>query len=124
MVQEAEKYKSEDEEHKKKVESKNTLENYAYNMRNTIRDDKIASKLAAADKKKIEDAIDQAIHWLDNNQLAEADEFDDKMKELEGICNPIIAKMYQGGGDVPAGMDDDGPAPGGSGAGPKIEEVD
>merc|ERR1719376_1582748 len=45
MVQEAEKYKSEDEEHKKKVESKNALENYAYNMRNTIKDDKIASKL-------------------------------------------------------------------------------
>ena len=41
MVQEAEKYKSEDEEHKKRVEAKNGLENYAYNMRNTIRDDKV-----------------------------------------------------------------------------------
>ncbi|VAH92314.1 unnamed protein product [Triticum turgidum subsp. durum] len=58
MVQEAEKYKSEDEEHKKKVESKNALENYAYNMRNTIKDDKIAFKLAADDKKKIEDEDD------------------------------------------------------------------
>ncbi|EAY81899.1 hypothetical protein OsI_37065 [Oryza sativa Indica Group] len=126
MVQEAEKYKSEDEEHKKKVESKNALENYAYNMRNTIKDEKIASKLPAADKKKIEDAIDQAIQWLDGNQLAEADEFDDKMKELEGICNPIIAKMYQGAGaDMAGGMDeDDAPPAGGSGAGPKIEEVD
>ncbi|XP_010253827.1 PREDICTED: heat shock cognate 70 kDa protein 2-like [Nelumbo nucifera] len=125
MVQDAEKYKSEDEEHKKKVESKNALENYAYNMRNTVRDEKIASKLAAADKKKIEDAIEQAIQWLDSNQLAEADEFDDKMKELESICNPIIAKMYQGaGGDMGGGMSDDGPSAGGSGAGPKIEEVD
>ncbi|KAL3579171.1 hypothetical protein D5086_020675 [Populus alba] len=125
MVQEAEKYKSEDEEHKKKVESKNSLENYAYNMRNTIKDEKISSKLAADDKKKIEDAIDQAIQWLDSNQLAEADEFDDKMKELESICNPIIAKMYQGAGpDMGGGMDDDAPPAGGSGAGPKIEEVD
>ncbi|CAA6669372.1 unnamed protein product [Spirodela intermedia] len=108
MVQEAEKYKSEDEEHKKKVESKNGLENYAYNMRNTIKDEKIASKLDPADKKKIEDAIDQAIHWLDGNQLAEADEFDDKMKELESICNPIIAKMYQGAGaDMGADVDDE-----------------
>jgi L1 cell adhesion molecule like protein len=124
MVQEAEKYKSEDEEHKKKVEAKNALENYAYNMRNTIKDEKIASKLPAADKKKIEDAIEGSIQWLEGNQLAEADEFEDKMKELEGICNPIIAKMYQGaGGEMP--MDDEGPAPsGGSGAGPKIEEVD
>ncbi|ONK62269.1 uncharacterized protein A4U43_C07F2170 [Asparagus officinalis] len=125
MVQEAEKYKSEDEEHKKKVEAKNALENYSYNMRNTIKDDKIASKLAEADRKKIEDSIEQAIQWLDANQLAEADEFEDKMKELEGICNPIIAKMYQGAGADMGGMDEDGPAPaGGSGAGPKIEEVD
>ncbi|KAI7983567.1 Heat shock cognate 70 kDa protein [Camellia lanceoleosa] len=125
MVQEAEKYKSEDEEHKKKVEAKNALENYAYNMRNTIKDEKISTKLPPADKKKIEDALDQAIHWLDANQLAEADEFEDKVKELESICNPIIAKMYQGGGggDMGGAMDEDGPS-GGSGAGPKIEEVD
>ncbi|CDY40360.1 BnaA10g27080D [Brassica napus] len=100
MVQEAEKYKSEDEEHKKKVEAKNALENYAYNMRNTIQDEKI-----------------------ENNQLGEADEFEDKMKELESICNPIIAKMYQGAGGEAAGMDDDAP-PASGGAGPKIEEVD
>ncbi|KAH6761295.1 heat shock protein 70 [Perilla frutescens var. frutescens] len=87
MVREAEKYKSEDEEHKKKVEAKNALENYAYNMRNKIKDEKIAGK------KKIEDAIEATVQWLDTNQLAEADEFEYKMKELEGISNPIIAKM-------------------------------
>ncbi|KAI8032218.1 putative mediator of RNA polymerase II transcription subunit 37c [Camellia lanceoleosa] len=114
MVQEAEKYKSEDEEHKKKVEAKNALENYVYNMRNTIKDEKISTKLPPVDKKKIEDAIDQAIHWLDANQLAEADEFEDKVKELESICNPIIAKMYQGagGGDMGGAMDEDGPSSG------------
>ena len=96
-------------------------------MRNTVRDEKIASKLPAEDKKKIEDAIDAAISWLDANQLAEADEFEDKMKELESLCNPIIAKMYQGAGadtGGAAGMDEDAPAGGSSGAGPKIEEVD
>ncbi|KAM7263748.1 hypothetical protein ACFE04_001431 [Oxalis oulophora] len=124
MVQEAEKYKSEDEVHKKKVESKNTLENYAYNMRNTIKDEKVASKLPEADKKKIEDAIESAIQWLESNDLAESEEFEDKMKELEGICNPIIAKMYQGaGGKAGPGMDDDVPV-GSGGAGPKIEEID
>ncbi|KAI3907132.1 hypothetical protein MKW92_040647 [Papaver armeniacum] len=101
-------------------------------MRNTIKDEKIAGKLDPADKKKIEDAIEAAIQWLDSNQLAEADEFDDKMKELESLCNPIIAKMYQGGAAGPdmggfGGMDEDGPSMGGAGstgAGPKIEEVD
>ncbi|KAA0873689.1 molecular chaperone DnaK, partial [Enterobacter hormaechei] len=123
MVQEAEKYKSEDEDHKKKVEAKNSLENYAYNMRNTIKDENISSKLSADDKKKIEDVIEEAITWLDANQLAEADEFEDKMKELESICNPIIAKMYQGGAAPGADVDDDAP-PAAGGAGPKIEEVD
>ncbi|KAI7729300.1 hypothetical protein M8C21_018520, partial [Ambrosia artemisiifolia] len=128
--QEAEKYKAEDEEHKKKVEAKNALENYAYNMRNTIKDEKISSKLPADDKKKVEDAVEEAIQWLDGNQLAEVEEFEDKMKELEGICNPIIARMYQGGAggpDMGGGMDEDGPSStggGSGGAGPKIEEVD
>ncbi|CAF2075294.1 unnamed protein product, partial [Brassica oleracea var. botrytis] len=124
MVQEAEKYKSEDEEHKKKVEAKNALENYAYNMRNTIRDDKIGEKLPAADKKKIEDSVEEAIQWLDANQLAEADEFEDKMKELESVCNPIIAKMYQGAGGEAGGPAVDEAPPAAGGAGPKIEEVD
>jgi L1 cell adhesion molecule like protein len=125
MVEEAEKYKAEDEEHKKKVDAKNALENYAYNMRNTIKDEKIGSKLSPEYKKKIDDAIEASIQWLDSNQLAEADEFEDKMKELENLCNPIIAKMYQGGGapDMAGGMDDEVP-PAAGGAGPKIEEVD
>merc|ERR1719446_1885877 len=133
MVQEAEKYKSEDEEHKKKVDAKNALENYAYNMRNTIQDDKVGGKIDADDKKKIEEAVEGAISWLDANQLAEVDEFEDKLKELEGLCNPIMSKMYQAGGGMPGGggMPDMGggagaPPPAGEGAsaGPKIEEVD
>ncbi|KAF9611928.1 hypothetical protein IFM89_036744 [Coptis chinensis] len=53
MVQEAEKYKSEDEEHKKKVESKNAFENYSYNMRNTIKDEKNASNLTQQIRRRL-----------------------------------------------------------------------
>ncbi|CAI9113268.1 OLC1v1013841C1 [Oldenlandia corymbosa var. corymbosa] len=120
--QEAEKFKAEDEAHRKKVEAKNALENYVYNMRNTVRDEKVGSKLAPADKKKIEDAVEASIQWLESNQLAEIDEFEEKMKELEGVCNPIIAKMCQGA-DGAASMDD-GSVPSSSRSGPKIEEVD
>ena len=134
MVAEAEKYKSEDEEHKKKVEAKNGLENYAYSMRNTISDEKTGAAIPAEDKETINKAVDETITWLDNNQLAEVEEFTDKQKELEGICNPIISKMYQGAGGAPGAggpMPDMGGAAGGmptedagAGAGPKIEEVD
>ncbi|KAK4606420.1 hypothetical protein RGQ29_000596 [Quercus rubra] len=97
LVQEAKKYKAEDEEHNMKAESKNALENYAFNMRNTFRDEKIAAKVRAVDKKKVEEAIEHTIDWLERNQLAEADEFEDKMSELESICNELIAKIGQGG---------------------------
>ncbi|KAH7855250.1 hypothetical protein Vadar_022902 [Vaccinium darrowii] len=134
MVKDAEKYKAEDEEVKRKVEAKNALENYAYNMRNTIKDEKIASKLDPADKQRIEKAVEAALEWLEKNQLAEVDELEEKLKELESICSPIISKMYQGsGGRGAGGMDGDMPDAGGygggssgssGGAGPKIEEVD
>jgi L1 cell adhesion molecule like protein len=67
----AEKYKAEDEAARGKVEAKNSLENYAYNMRNTIRDDKVASKLEGDDKEKIEKKVQEVIEWLEANQLAE-----------------------------------------------------
>ncbi|KGN61214.1 heat shock 70 kDa protein [Cucumis sativus] len=127
LVKEAEKYKAEDEEVKKKVDAKNALENYAYNMRNTVRDEKFAGKLNPDDKQKIEKSVEETIEWLDRNQLAEVDELEDKLKELEGVCNPIVAKMYQGGAGGGAPMGDDMPGSGSGqsgGAGPKIEEVD
>ena len=128
MVQEAEKYKAEDEEHKKKIEAKNGLENYAYNMKNTMNDENVGGKIDADDKAKIMAAVEETITWLDGNQTAEVDEFEDKQKELEGICNPIISKMYQGaGGAAPdmGGMGGDAGAEGpGAAPGPKIEEVD
>ncbi|KAB1216319.1 Heat shock cognate 70 kDa protein [Morella rubra] len=99
-VEEAKKYKSDDEEHKKKVEAQNALENYAYNMRNTFKDEKFAAKVPAAFKKKMEGAIEEAIEWLERNQLAESDELEDKMSELKSICNPIISKIYQGADDM------------------------
>ncbi|MEW5305327.1 MAG: hypothetical protein WDW38_005632 [Sanguina aurantia] len=115
MVQEAEKYKSDDESHKLKIEAKNGLENYAYNMRNTIREEKVQGQLSSSDKEAIEKALTGAIEWLEANQMAEVEEFDHKLKELEQICNPIITRLYQGGG---------APASASAGAGPKIEEVD
>ncbi|KAJ4835607.1 hypothetical protein Tsubulata_045841, partial [Turnera subulata] len=94
MVQEAEKFKSEDEERRKKVEAWNALENYAYNMRNTVQDSKNASKISPGNKRKIEDAFEETIQWLDGNQSAEVYELEHKRRELEGICNPIVAKIY------------------------------
>ena len=89
MVQDAETYKAEDDEHRKKVKAKEALENYAYDMRNTINNEKIGSKLAPAAKENIQDAIEEAIQWLDDLQLVDSELYHDKLKWLENICNPI-----------------------------------
>merc|ERR1711939_820948 len=125
MVQEAEKFRAEDEANRGKVEARNGLENYCFTMRNTLTEEKLADKFDAGDKEKIESAVQEALDWLDKNQLAEKDEFEAKQKELEGVVNPIMMKVYQaagGGGDMPGGMPGGGAAPGG-GAGPTVEEV-
>ncbi|XVF34372.1 hypothetical protein REPUB_Repub18cG0053700 [Reevesia pubescens] len=88
MVKDAERYKAEDEDVKKKVEAKNALENYAYNMRNTVRDEKFAAKLSPDDKEKIEKTVEETIEWLDRNQLAEVDELEDRLKELKVSAIP------------------------------------
>ena len=68
MVQEAAKYKVEDEQVKKKVKAKNSLGNYAYNMRNTLKDETLAGKLKPADKQKIErQSMRQLSGWTGTN---------------------------------------------------------
>merc|ERR1719482_473703 len=129
MVQEAEKYREEDEQNKQKIEAKNGLENYCFTMRNTLQEEKLADKFESGDKEKIEKAVQDALDWLDKNQLAEKEEFESKQKELEGVVNPIMMKVYQaaGGGGMPeggmpgGGFDGGG---GGGGGGPTVEEVD
>jgi len=137
MVNDAEKFKAEDDKQKDRISAKNGLESYCFNMKTTLEDDKVKDKISEDDMKTIMDKCDEAIKWLDANQLAEVEEFNDKQKEVEGVCNPIITKLYQGAGGMPGGMPDMGgmgggmpgagaaPGAGGAGgAGPTIEEVD
>merc|ERR1711970_1417261 len=104
MVQEAEKYKAEDEIHKERIEARNKLEQYAYCIRNTINDEKVNGAISAEDKKTVEDAVQKTIQRLDSNQDADKNEYETQLKELEDVCKPICAKMYQNGnaaGDMP-----------------------
>jgi len=135
MVKEADQYKAEDEKQRERITAKNSLESYAFNIKSTLEDEKLKDKISEADRKTINDKCSDIIKWLDSNQLADKEEFEHKQKELEGVCNPIITKLYQGAGGMPGGMPGGfpggapgagaGAAPGGaSGGGPTIEEVD
>ena len=103
MVKEAEQYKEADEKLKEKVDSKNQLESYCYQIKQTVEDEKLKDKISEEDKTSITNKVNEVISWLDNNQTAEKDEFEDQKKQLEGLCNPIIQKLYPEGG-MPGGM--------------------
>merc|ERR1712232_1120120 len=113
-----------------------------YSLKTSISSPEVEGKIPADDKKKLEDAIEESIKWLDSNPSAEKEEFEEKQKALEAIAMPILQSMAGGAGGAPGGMpggmpgggmpDFGGAAPGGAGAppaddpasGPTIEEID
>ncbi|CAK9197333.1 unnamed protein product [Sphagnum troendelagicum] len=108
MVQEAEEFADEDKKLKERIDARNSLETYVYNMKNQISDkDKLADKIDSEDKETIETAVKEALEWLDDNQSAEKEDFEEKLKEVEGVCNPIITKIYQASGGPGADSEDD-----------------
>jgi len=66
-------------------------------MRNTIEDrDKLADKISSDDKYEIKRAVDDAQLWLvDNEESGTKEDYEDKLKEVQRVCDPIIAKLYQ-----------------------------
>ena len=124
MISTAAKYASEDEAERSRIEKKNGLESYAYSLKSTLSDSKVAGKIDADEKAKLDSAINETVEWLDSNQTATVEEYDAKKTELEGIANPIMTKLYSGGED---GMPGGGNPMGGGGntsAAPDVEEVD
>ena len=104
MVKEAEEFAEEDKKVKERIDARNSLETYVYNMKNQINDkDKLADKLESDEKEKIETATKEALEWLDDNQTAEKEDYDEKLKEVEAVCNPIISAVYQRSGGAPGG---------------------
>ncbi len=102
MVDEAEQYKADDDKQRDRIQSKNGLESYAYNVKQTVEDEKVKDKINEDEKKTVLDKVTETLGWLDTNQTAEKEEFDHHQKELEKVCQPIMMKLYQGGG--PEGM--------------------
>jgi heat shock 70kDa protein 1/2/6/8 len=114
LVQEAEKHAAEDKERMDRVDAKNQLEAYLYNVRNTVREDKVKESIGAETVKEVETWVQEGIDWLEQNPEATKDAYAEKQKEYEEKIRPIMTKMYQDAG-----------APGSEPAkSPNVEEVD
>merc|ERR1719333_1976829 len=144
MVFEAEKYKAEDDANKNRIEAKNALENYCFSLKSSISGEEMQNKMSESDKSMLESKINDTIKWLDENQNAEIDEYQEKQKVLTDIATPILQSMAgsgsgAGGTSMPdmngfsAGGMPGGGSPGASAefppsndpaGGPTIEEID
>ncbi|RZC32558.1 MreB Mbl domain containing protein, partial [Asbolus verrucosus] len=108
MIRDAEKFADDDKKLKERVEARNELESYAYSLKNQLSDkDKLGSKVSSDEKAKMEEAIEEKIKWLEDNQDTEAEEYKKQKKELEDVVQPIIAKLYQGAGGAPPPSSED-----------------
>jgi len=128
LVAEAERYKSEDDANRARVEAKNALENYCFQVKSSLGEEKLAAALSSDDKMKVEDALSSTQSWLDSNQRAEKEEFEEQQRGLEAVVNPVF-QGAAGASGPGGGMPDMSGAGGGSGSpeaddGPKIEEID
>ncbi|KAL1491463.1 hypothetical protein ABEB36_012060 [Hypothenemus hampei] len=110
MLADAEKYAAEDEKQKAKIAARNQLEGYIFSAKQAV-ESAGSERLTEEDKKLVQDKCSATLQWLDSNQLAEKDEFEDRLKELQKECQPVMMKLHQGGGAQAQG-------------GPKVEEVD
>ena len=99
MVREAEEFAEEDKKVKERIDSRNGLESYVFNLKNQLDDTEkgIADKLSLKEKKELLDSIDETIEWIEDNPEAEKEDFDTKQKEVENIVNPIMRQMYSDG---------------------------
>lgn len=95
MVDEAEAFKEQDEAQRVKISERNALENYAFNVQSAVREAK--GKLSEEEVGKVEEEVRGILQWVEHNQLAEAEEYQHKLKELQAVCSPIMTKLHSGG---------------------------
>ncbi|KAM3128402.1 hypothetical protein pb186bvf_019469, partial [Paramecium bursaria] len=127
LVMEAQKFQSEDEQIRLRVESKNSLEQTTYSIRNTLKDEKLKDKFSAEEKKQLEELVEETQKWIDANQNAETQENKNKLKALEDVFHPIMQKVYAQTGAAPpgtGGFPGAGGFPGGPQGGPTVDQVD
>jgi heat shock protein 5 len=95
MVKEAEAYAEEDRRLKERIESRNGLESYLYNLKNTLEDN--SGNLSAGDKKELLDTVDETLDWMDENPERATDDYEEKRKEVEQVANPMMRSLYSNG---------------------------
>ena len=132
MVSDAERYREEDEKQRENIQARNNLEHYVFTYKQAV-NDAPSDKISDSDKEAVISKCNETASWLDNNTLADKEEYEHQLQELQKFCSPIMTKMHQGGAGGaggPGGASGAGGAGGdhggssGGGQGPTVEEAD
>ena len=94
MVNDADRFKNEDEIQKERIGAKNSLESYIFSLKTTLDQDQVKAKLSDSDMSEAKEALDSALKWLDMNQLGEKEEYTEKQKELETGLKTLLGKLH------------------------------
>lgn len=131
MIREAEQFKAQDEENKGKIESKNSFENYLYQMKNSVLDEK--NQMSEDDKNIINSTVKEELDWLSNNSNENKEVYDKRLEDVSKKLTPILQKSggeSTGGNPFPQGFNPENfskaspPPPKSTESNVKIEEVD
>lgn len=117
MVEEAERFKEEDEKRRDRANARNELDALISRSRSSYLS---SDKLTEEDKKTLSELLDQKQEWLDDNQSAEAEEYRQVVTELSNAMRVYSEKLNQTVDAPPEGPTSEQPAD----AGPVIEELD
>jgi len=96
MVEEAERFKEEDEQQRQRQDARNEYENYIYSIKNTLDDDKMREKIGSDDYEKIMKKLKEGEEVLNVVDVTK-EEYNKSLKELENLINPIMQKIVQDG---------------------------
>jgi len=106
LVQEAKDSEEEDKKLKERAEARNSLENYIYSIRNTLKDEEKNTHLTAEEIEKVTEVVDEGIKWLEDNPSADKEDLDEQYRAVEKIAAPIMSKIYGQGEQAHAGKPD------------------
>ena len=96
MVNDAEKFRDEDEKIRLRVEAKNKLENYCYSLRSSMLDDEKMKTALGDDAELLDKTTQSALDWIETDDGSRtAEEYEARMKEVEGMMMPLVQKAYQ-----------------------------
>lgn len=106
LIKEAEMHSEEDKRAKERIDARNQLDNYIFSMKTQIEDpEKLGKKISEDEKQTIKDALKEAEDWARGNTDSTKENYEEQLKKLEGVCNPIIQKFYKDSGASSSGSD-------------------